>query len=494
MNKTQFFFGLILASFIGAALAIGGMQYFAPEQEAGTSQEVITPAHFANYLEDKNFTVPDGLNFVYAAEVSTPAVVHIRSTFEGRSYSNSMDDFWEFFGYRQPDSEQQRRGPQQRGFGSGVIISADGYIITNNHVIDNAGEIEVTLSDKRDYDARLVGTDPNTDLALLKIEENQLPYVNMGNSDDLRVGEWVLAVGNPFAQGTPWDLTSTVTAGIVSAKGRNINILGGGYGIESFIQTDAAVNPGNSGGALVNLKGELVGINTAIATPSRTFAGYSFAIPATLVKKVIEDLKEYGVVQRALLGVQIRDVDADFAEERDIDDVGGVYIMEVNDNSAAEEAGLQKGDIIVNIGNVPVNTTAELQELVARNSPGDKISVSYKRNGKKYTTEAVLRNLQGDTGVLTFDNTNSFDGAVFNEANDEVLEELDLRGGVEITQIGKGKWKDEGIKPGFIITHVNKTPVDNVDQVMNILKTKKGGNLIEGMYRDGEQRYYAIGW
>jgi S1-C subfamily serine protease len=316
----------------------------------------------------------------------------------------------------------------------------------------------------------------------------------MGNSDDLRVGEWVLAVGNPFAQGTPWDLTSTVTAGIVSAKGRNINILGGGYGIESFIQTDAAVNPGNSGGALVNLKGELVGINTAIATPSRTFAGYSFAIPATLVKKVIEDLKEYGVVQRALLGVQIRDVDADFAEERDIDDVGGVYIMEVNDNSAAEEAGLQKGDIIVNIGNVPVNTTAELQELVARNSPGDKISVSYKRNGKKYTTEAVLRNLQGDTGVLTFDNTNSFDGAVFNEANDEVLEELDLRGGVEITQIGKGKWKDEGIKPGFIITHVNKTPVDNVDQVMNILKTKKGGNLIEGMYRDGEQRYYAIGW
>ncbi len=493
MNKTQFFLGLILASFIGGALAIGGMQYLAPQQEAEATQEANTPAHFTSYLEDKNFTVPDGLNFVYAAEVSTPAVVHIRSTFEGRSTTNPMDDFWEFFGYRQPDNEQ-RRAPQQRGFGSGVIISADGYIITNNHVIDNAGEIEVTLSDKRDYDARLVGTDPNTDLALLKIEARQLPYINMGNSDELRVGEWVLAVGNPFAQGTPWDLTSTVTAGIVSAKGRNINILGGGYGIESFIQTDAAVNPGNSGGALVNLKGELVGINTAIATPSRTFAGYSFAIPATLVQKVINDLKEYGVVQRALLGVQIRDVDADFAEERNIDDVGGVYILEVNNNSAAEEAGLQQGDIIVNIGNTPVNTTAELQELVARNSPGDKISVSYKRDGKKYTTSAVLRNLQGDTGVLTFDNTNSFDGAVFKEADDKVLEELDLRGGVEITQIGEGKWKDEGIKPGFVITHVNKTPVDNVDQVMNILRNKRGGNLIEGMYRDGEQRYYAIGW
>jgi len=493
MSKKQFFFGLVIASFLGAVLAVGGMQLFISDQDPGANQQTITPAQFTNYFENKDFTVPDGLNFVYAAEVSTPAVVHIRSTFEGRSYSSPMEDFWEFFGYRQPDNDQGRI-PQSRGFGSGVIISEDGYVITNNHVIENAGQIEVTLSDKRNYEARLVGSDPNTDLALLKIEERKLPSISMGNSDQLRIGEWVLAVGNPFAQGTPWDLTSTVTAGIVSAKGRNINILGGrSYGIESFIQTDAAVNPGNSGGALVNLKGELVGINTAIATPSRTFAGYSFAIPATLVKKVIDDLKEYGIVQRALLGVQIRDVDAEFAKERDIN-VGGVYVVEVNDNSAAKEAGLKQGDIIVNIEGTPVNTTAELQELVARNSPGDKISVTYRRDGKQFTTDAVLRNLQGDTSVLTYDTTNSFDGAVFKKADDTVLEELDLRAGIEIIQIGDGKWKDEGIKPGFIITHVNKTPVDNVDQVLQILRNKRGGNLIEGMYRDGEQRYYAIGW
>ena len=494
MNKRQFFFGLVLASFLGAALAVGGMQFFMPTPNSASDQEDSTPAQFTSILEDKNFTVPDGLNFVYAAEVSTPAVVHIRSTFEGRSSNNPMDDFWEFFGYRQPDNNRSR-APQSRGFGSGVIISEDGYIITNNHVIDDAGEIEVTLADKRDYDAKLIGTDPNTDLALLKIEARELPYINMGNSDELRIGEWVLAVGNPFAQGTPWDLTSTVTAGIVSAKARNINILGSrSLGIESFIQTDAAVNPGNSGGALVNLKGELVGINTAIATPSRTFAGYSFAIPASLVTKVINDLKEYGIVQRALLGVQITDVTSDFAESRNIEEVGGVYIQEVNDNSAAEAAGLKEGDIIIKIGGTAVNSTAELQELVARNSPGDKITVTYKRSGKSYTTDAVLRNLQGNTGVLTFDSTNSFDGAVFKDADDADLERLDLRAGVLIDKVGEGKWKDAGIKPGFIITHVNKTPVDNVDQVLDILRSRRGGNLIEGMYPNGEERYYAIGW
>ena len=493
MNKKQFFFGLIVASFLGAVLAVGGMQLFFPAPDPTLNQQAVTPAHFTNYFESKDFTVPDGLNFVYAAEVSTPTVVHIQSTFEGNSYANPMDDFWEFFGYRGQPDNNQRRAPQSRGFGSGVIISTDGYIVTNNHVIDNAGEIEVTLADKRHYEAKLIGTDPNTDLALLKIEENQLPYINMGNSDDLRIGEWVLAVGNPFAQGTQYDLTSTVTAGIVSAKARNINILGRNYGIESFIQTDAAVNPGNSGGALVNLKGELVGINTAIATPSRTFAGYSFAIPATLVTKVINDLKEYGVVQRALLGVQIADV-ANVAEARNLDEVAGVYVVEVNPNSAAEEAGLKKGDIIVKIGENMVATSSELQELVGRNSPGDEISVTYKREGKQYTTKAVLRNLQGDTSVLTFDSTNSFDGAVFSEADQKELEQLELRAGVVIEQVGKGKWKDEGIKPGFIITHVNKTPVESVDQVLELLRRRRGGNLIEGMYPDGEQRYYAIGW
>lgn len=494
MNKRQFFFGLVFASFLGALMAVGGMQFFIADPDSAIDQQNNTQAQFTNYFENKDFTVPDGLNFIYAAEISTPTVVHIRSTFEGRSYGNSMEDFWEFFGYRQPNNDRGRR-PQSRGFGSGVIISEDGYIITNNHVIDHAGEIEVTLADKRNYDARLIGSDPNTDLALLKIEERQLPYINIGDSDKLRIGEWVLAVGNPFAQGTPYDLTSTVTAGIVSAKARNINILGGrNYGIESFIQTDAAVNPGNSGGALVNLKGELVGINTAIATPSRTFAGYSFAVPSSLVKKVINDLREYGIVQRALLGVQITDVTADFAESRDIDEVGGVYILDVGDKSAAKEAGLKEGDIIINIGGTPVKTTAELQELVARNSPGDRIAVTYMRDEHKYTTNAVLKNFQGNTEVLTFDSAHSFDGAVFKEAEDKNLEKLNLRGGIVIDKVGDGKWKDAGIKPGFIITHVNKTPVENVDQVLEILRNRQGGNLIEGIYPNGEERYYAIGW
>ncbi len=494
MNKSQFFFGLVFASFLGAVLAIGGMKYFVNAPEPIVNQQDNSLGHFTSYFEDKDFTVPDGLNFVYAAEVSTPTVVHIRSTYEGKRYNNQMDDFWEFFGHRQPNNNE-RRGPESRGFGSGVIISEDGYIITNNHVIDHAGEIQVTLADKRDYDAKLIGTDPNTDLALLKIEERQLPYINIGDSDQLRIGEWVLAVGNPFAQGTPYDLTSTVTAGIVSAKARNINILGGrNYGIESFIQTDAAVNPGNSGGALVNLKGELIGINTAIATPSRTFAGYSFAIPSSLVKKVINDLKEYGVVQRALLGVQIRDVTADFAEERGIEEIRGVYISNVGAGSAAEEAGLEAGDVITNISGTAVNTTAELQELVARNSPGDQISVTYKRDGRSYTTEAILKNLQGDTGILTFDSTNSFDGAVFKDAEDKALSQLELRAGVVIFKVGAGKWKDAGIKPGFIITQVNKTSVESVDQVLEILRNRRGGNLIEGVYPNGEERYYAIGW
>ncbi len=493
MSKKQFFLGLVLASFLGAMLAMGGMYYFQDDQTPITIQQPA-PAQFTNYLADKDFTVPDGLNFVYAAEVSTPTVVHIRSTFSGRAQGSPMDEFWDFFGYRQPDNNGRSR-PQSRGFGSGVIMSEDGYIITNNHVIDNAGEIEVTLADKRNYTARLVGTDPNTDLALIKIEERGLPYINIGNSDELKIGEWVLAVGNPFAQGTPFDLTSTVTAGIVSAKARNINILGNrNYRIESFIQTDAAVNPGNSGGALVNLKGELVGINTAIATPSRTFAGYSFAIPSTLVNKVVNDLKEYGVVQRALLGVEITDVTAEFARSRDIDRVGGVYISRVTDNSAAAAAGLKEGDIIVKIDGVPVNTTSELQELVGRNSPGDRVEVTYRRNGRRSTTDAVLKNVQGELGFISAESESAFDGATFKAASDDLLEELDLSSGVLIDKVNNGKWKDAGLKPGFIITHVNKTPVDKVDQVLEILRNRRGGNLIEGMYPNGEERYYAIGW
>jgi Do/DeqQ family serine protease len=447
--------------------------------------------------------VPEGLNFVYAANFVTPTVVHVKTYYEMSSSpggSNGMqspfDEFFkDFFGdqyqYHQQQPQQQMPSDQPQASGSGVILSEDGYIVTNNHVIDKADKIEVTLNDKRTYTAKLVGTDPTTDLAVLKIEETGLPYVQFGNSDNVQIGEWVLAVGNPF------NLTSTVTAGIVSAKARNINILHDkdNLAIESFIQTDAAVNPGNSGGALVNLNGELIGINTAIATPTGTYAGYAFAVPSTLVKKVVTDIKEFGNVQRALLGVTIQDVNSKLAKEKDIADLKGVYVASVRDGSAADKAGLKEGDIIIKINNVTINSASELQEQVARFRPADKIEVTYLRNGDVKNTSAVLQNKLGELTMIKKEQleTSLVLGAQLQQASKSELKNLKIQNGVQVVKINAGKLKEAGLKEGFIITSVDKKAVYSPDEVVELLENKKGAVLIEGVYPDGKKDYFAIG-
>lgn len=491
MNRKQLMVGLLFASIFGGIVALGGYKLFEQEKPTYIQTQPNSSVQFSNYLNDSSFTIPEGLNFVYAAEIVTPRVVHIKSTMSATArdnqYRSPFDDmFKDFFGEPREYREQQR--PAQSA-GSGVIISANGYIATNNHVIANSDKLEVTLHDNRTYEATLIGTDPSTDIAVVKIDEENLPFVRFGNSDNVRVGEWVLAVGNPF------DLTSTVTAGIVSAKGRNIGILRERYGIESFIQTDAAVNPGNSGGALVNLKGELIGINTAIATPTGSYAGYSFAVPVSLVKKVVEDLMEYGMVQRAVLGIEIVDVNNPLLEE-DIDDLSGVYVNSVYENSAAEEAGLKKGDVILKINKTDVTNVAELQDLVARNRPGDEIDVTFKRDGKTKTVSAKLKNLDNQIKIVKRDDAYSIEGASFRNATEEEVKDYDVEGGVIIENIGNGKWKDTGIKDGFLITSINRRSINDVNDLRTMLRNRTGdGLLIKGKYLDSDKEvYYGMGW
>jgi Do/DeqQ family serine protease len=420
-----------------------------------------------------------------------PSVVHIRSTYGGgseRQSSNPLDEmFRDYFGDQFRDRGGSRRG---RSSGSGVVISSDGYIVTNNHVIDRADEIEILLNDNRTYPAEIIGTDPTTDLALLKIEEEGLPHMVFGDSDALRIGEWVLAVGNPF------EFRSTVTAGIVSQKARNINILRDGENlqVEAFIQTDAAVNPGNSGGALVDLKGRLVGINTAIATHTGSFEGYSFAVPASLVKKVMDDLLEHGVVQRALLGVRITDVNAQLADDQGLDILTGIYIISVNEGSAAEDAGIEAGDVITEVNGVEVKNTAELQEQIARKRPGDKVDVKFFRDGNESRVTTVLKNTLGNTKIIETRNSIIIEGATFEDISVEEKEGLEIAGGAKISDLGDGKWKDAGIRKGFIITNIDKKNISNVQDLRNGLLNRKGGTLIEGVYPDGEEAFYGIGW
>lgn len=490
MSKKQFFIGIFLASIFGALLALGGFRLFLNEQQPTERLESSNNVRLTNFLADTSFTVPDGLNFIYAAEQATPGVVHIKSTIEssrqGYAQQNPIEEYFrDFFG--EAPSPRYRNQPQ-RASGSGVIISDDGYIATNNHVVANSDNIVVTLNDNREFVAKLVGTDPTTDLALIKIEGENLPYMKFGNSDNVKIGQWVLAVGNPF------DLTSTVTAGIVSAKSRNINILRDpdGMQIEAFIQTDAAVNPGNSGGALVDLKGELIGINTAIATPTGTYAGYSFAVPVSLVKKVVNDLKEFGVVQRALLGVRIRDIDAQFAEEEGFKALQGVYVSEVTEGSSAKEAGIEPGDIIIAIDGVKVSTVAQLQEQIARSRPGDKVSVAYTRNGKERKVNAILKNASGTTKVVKKDSGMEIDGATFAAVDAAELTQFGVEGGVKITNIKSDKWRKAGLKEGFIITSINKQSITNVDQLLQAMQNVNGRFLLEGIYPDGRQAYGVV--
>ena len=496
MSKRQFFGGIILAALLGGAVAVGLLTYVndtPAKRYANLSGADADNVAFSNFLADTSFAIPDGINFVYAAQQARPGVVFIRSTYRGQRGSryDLLEEFYDYFGDRDGAEGNPHQGQPSRSSGSGVLISEDGYIVTNNHVIEDASTIEVTLNDNRLYEAELIGTDPTTDLALLKIDDTDLSYVPFGDSDNIQVGEWVLAVGNPF--GT---LTSTVTAGIVSAKARNINILHdqNNQQIEAFIQTDAAVNRGNSGGALVNLRGELVGINTAIATQTGSYAGYSFAVPATLVQKVMGDLLEFGSVQRALLGVAILDVNANLAREKGLDVVTGVFIDGVAGGSAAAEAGIKPGDVIVEINKQRIRNIAQLQELVARNRPGDGVKVTYWRDGQLAEVEAVLKGTMGSAKLMREPPMSTLEGSVFVDPPAEVLEELDIEGGALLATLGKGKWKEAGLQEGFVVTAIDRDQVKNAQQLADIMEQKQGGILIEGYKRDGSKAFYGYGW
>lgn len=424
---------------------------------------------------DTPYNVPHHLNFLSTANKAVAGVVHIRTGYGPGVFSlNPLQH------YDRPVHSS----------GSGVIISDDGYIVTNNHVIEDATNIEVVMNNNQRYYAKLVGADASTDLALLKIKANNLPFVPYGDSDKVQPGEWVLAIGNPF------DLNSTVTAGIVSAKARNIGILQEktGLSVEAFIQTDAAVNPGNSGGALVNLAGELIGVNTAIATSTGSYQGYSFAIPVSLVKKVMDDLLEFGRVQRGLLGINIGDVDAVRAEQWNLPVTQGVFIQNVLPGSAAEDSGLLPGDVIVAIDHHIVNSVSELQEWVARNRPGHEIVVTYLRGGTKKDVKARLKNGQGKETVERKEIKHALEGARFEDVPYRELARLMLDGGVKVIDVDAGKWKKAGVRKDFIIAFIDKVPVDNVEDLNRIMDYKKGGVLVEGYYPDGEKGTYGMEW
>lgn len=481
MKRELILFGLITA-IVGGLFASAAFWMLAVKQKqyVNFSQEPI-PAHYAAMRMMES--APD---FVDAAEATIHSVVHIKTFYTRKSsvYDNFFG-FHDFFGF---DPFQRRSYPIQAS-GSGVILSGDGYIVTNNHVVQEAEQIEVTLNDKRTFTAKIIGRDPSTDLALIKIEGKDLPFIVYGNSDDVKVGEWVLAVGNPF------NLTSTVTAGIVSAKARNINILGDKSAIESFIQTDAAVNRGNSGGALVNNRGELVGINAAIASNTGAYTGYSFAIPVNIVRKVMADLKEHGEVQRAMIGANIQEIDSKLADEKGLNRIRGVYIAGVGVGGAAANAGLEEGDVILDVNGIRVNSRSELLELIGRQRPGDKVKLLVERKGKERSFTLTLLNARGNTEIVTRETqtVTSVLGGGFADATSEELQRLGLSHGVKVMSLEGGKMLSSGIKEGFIITSVDNKPMKKVDDLVSYLNNKRGGVLIEGVYPNGMRAYYAFG-
>lgn len=429
-------------------------------------------------------------NFVSASESSLNSVVHVTTKVETTHFQR--DIFSEFFGGPGAGGRELKQFGQ--GSGSGVIVSSDGYIVTNNHVIDNATEIEVTLNDNRKYSATVVGTDPSTDIAVLKIEQAGLASLPLGNSDQLHVGEWVLAVGNPF------NLTSTVTAGIISAKARNLNLISdrseGVFPIESFIQTDAAVNPGNSGGALVNTNGELVGINTAIASQTGSYSGYSFAVPVNLVKKVMRDLIDYGIVQRGFLGVQIADITQEVKEEKNLPNLSGVYVAGTTEDGSARKSGIKEGDVILKVGSKEVNSSAALQEEIGKRRPGDKVATTIRDSkGNVKVVELVLRNADGDTKLVSKEEVekNVAFGATFRELTSKEKSELNINYGVKIKSLNAGKLKSRGLTEGMIITKINNDPVNSVDELTNKLNDQNRGVLLEVMTKSGKKDYIGLG-
>ena len=421
-------------------------------------------------------------DFTYAAESSVDGVVQVKVLKRSEAPREAVI-LEHFFGYGTPYTLPR----ESINSGSGVIISPDGYIVTNNHVVEGASETVVTMNSNKSYPARIIGTDPVTDIALLKIEAEKLPVIPLGSSDNLRLGEWVLAIGSPF------NLRSTITAGIVSAKGRSLPDSKGDFKIESFIQTDAAVNPGNSGGALVNVKGELVGINTAIASNTGSYAGYSFAVPTTIVQKVISDIKEFGSVQRAMLGISMQELTDNLAKSAGVDgNFTGVYGAEVERGGAADLAGISRGDIILSIDSVVVKSPSDIQERINSYRPQDNITITILRSGdvKKMQVKLHGRN----DGVVTSSGENvEILGALLEKAPQEMLKRLKIRGGVQITSLRKGKFKDAGVKEGLIITHVNQIPVTSPDEVLSLVSRARRSVLVEGIYPNGSVYYYGVG-
>jgi Do/DeqQ family serine protease len=511
MKKTIFISALF--SLLISVGVIGGYEYFGKDTveikhvTAASGQKVLYAAN-----SDGEITP---LDFTKTTEKVLDAVVHISSKkmmpngMNGmQQYRSIPDPFKEFFrespfgnfyqrrydnGQPQGDdneNESERVQPETMpvmGTGSGVVINEKGYILTNNHVIDNADEIEVTLHNNGTYKATVIGTDPATDLALLQIKADNLTVLPMVNSNDVKVGEWVLAVGNPFS------LNSTVTAGIVSAKARNININKDKFAVESFIQTDAAINPGNSGGALVNLNGDLIGINTAIASNTGSYSGYGFAVPSNIASKVVEDLLKYGAVQRGMLGVTIRTMDGHLAKEKDIKLKQGVYVEKVSKNSAADKAGIKDGDIILSVDAKKVLTSPMLQGIIAERRPGDKVEVLVKRDGKEKQISVVLENRQGNTKLKKkeYNEVLNMLGAELENLDKDVAKKLKIDGGVKVTELYAGKLRRQTqMKEGFIITHIDGRKIKNVEEVMDVIEDKDGGVMLEGVYEDMPGKYY----
>ena len=469
---------VLLSAVVGGLTAFGVVRMM-----SGDGINVIQGADSVSFrtvsLNHDNY--PD---FTYAAETCVDAVVYVKVSATQTIQQNPGSIFDFFFGFPQQGTPKQR---DLTGSGSGVIITEDGYIVTNNHVIDGATTIEVTLNNNQTYKATLVGTDPATDVALLKIDANGLPTIPFGDSDKLRLGEWVIAIGSPY------DLRSTITAGIVSAKGRSMPNYTGEFKIESFIQTDAAVNPGNSGGALVDKNGNLVGINTAIISQTGSYSGYSFAVPANIVKKIVYDLMDFGSVKRAVLGITMQPIDDKIAKELKLSSLNGVYIVEVSKSGAADQAGVKAGDVLIAIDSTKITTPSSVQEAVSRFSPGDRAQLTVIRDGKEKILDVKFKGTAQENGTETGDGAVAFYGSSIKEASKETLARSGLKNGVEIVELGPGKLKDAGAVEGFIIQYVNDEPVKTPQDVINIVKKSRRAVFVEGVTPSGRTGYFGFG-
>lgn len=472
---------------LGVFLMVETSEY--SNQSINSKQYNDQPSASVSQVNFAPSEINEKLDFTKASQESVHSVVHVKTKVV-QSYVQT-DPFLEFFYGPGAGRERKQYGS---GSGSGVIVSEDGYIVTNNHVIQNASEIQVTLNDNTTFDATVVGADPSTDIAVLKIEKTGLPAISIANSDDVKVGQWVLAVGNPF------NLNSTVTAGIVSAKARNINIIGSKnkeiMPIESFIQTDAAVNPGNSGGALINTQGQLIGINTAIASQTGSYAGYSFAVPSRLVAKIMSDLIDYGMVQRGFLGVQIQEITQELINEKELENSSGIYVAGVNEDSGAEKAKIKVGDVILKVGSKSINSVAELQEEIGRRRPGDEVALTIRRDGEIINKKVELKNIEGNTELTSKEELEKYSalGATFEELTREEKKELNIENGVKISSISTGKLRSLGLSKGIVITKVNNEEVTSVEQLTSYLKRKdQNGVLLEIVTKSGRKDYIGFG-